>query len=96
LERVLQSYWRKGINQDINEFLAKCDICQNIFAGNKKWTHVHTQSKSSYGSLWFIKTTENGKKYILFVPNLFSKFAELIAIPDKHAETYHRISVGLR
>jgi hypothetical protein len=34
-----------------------------------------------------LKTTETVKKYIMCVNDAFSKFPELIAIPDKHTET---------
>jgi transposase InsO family protein len=34
-----------------------------------------------------LKTSESGKKYIMCITDAFSKFAELIAIPDKCAET---------
>jgi hypothetical protein len=26
-ERILQSYWWRGMDQDISEFLANCDEC---------------------------------------------------------------------
>jgi hypothetical protein len=34
-ERILQSYWWRGMDQDINEFLEKCDKCQKA----KKFKH---------------------------------------------------------
>jgi hypothetical protein len=43
-ERELHSYWRKGMVQEINEFLAKSDKCQQTKnqAQNKKYTHPST------------------------------------------------------
>jgi hypothetical protein len=34
-----------------------------------------------------LKTSESGKKFIMCFSDAFSKFAELIAIPDKRAAT---------
>ncbi len=34
-----------------------------------------------------LKTSESGKKYIMCITDAFSKFAELIALPDKQAPT---------
>jgi hypothetical protein len=91
-ERVQQSHWWKGMDQDINEFL-------------KNVINVRKQKKFKYKTknklkplplcsepnqrihldlIGPLKTTESGKKYIT---DVFSRFAELIAMPDKHAET---------
>jgi hypothetical protein len=29
-ERIMQSYWWRGMDQDINDFLSKCEKCQSI------------------------------------------------------------------
>ena len=60
--------------------------------GNHKFcvtitTVYHAQSKNTYGSVWSIKNIKIGKKYIMVVTDAFSKYVELIAIPDKQAET---------
>ena len=34
-----------------------------------------------------LKTSQSGKKYIMVVTDAFTKYVELIAIPDKTAET---------
>jgi hypothetical protein len=34
-----------------------------------------------------LKDTSSGKKFILYVTDAFSKYAELVAIPDKSATT---------
>ena len=34
-----------------------------------------------------LKTSQSGKKYIMVVTDAFTKYVELIAIPDKQAET---------
>jgi hypothetical protein len=34
-----------------------------------------------------LKTMPTGKKFILCITNAFSKYAELVAIPDKSAQT---------
>ena len=34
-----------------------------------------------------LKTSQSGKKYIIVVTDAFTKYMELIAIPDKQAET---------
>jgi hypothetical protein len=66
-ERILQSYWWRGMDQDISDFLSKCDKCQKI----KKFKHetknsliplptmFRTKPKNSHGPLW---TTLNIRK----------------------------------
>jgi hypothetical protein len=67
-ERVLQSYWWKDMDQDINKFLAKCDKCQKIQARDKKMRSFHYPKCSEpnqrihmdlFGPL---KISESGKK----------------------------------
>jgi hypothetical protein len=94
-ERILQSYWWRGMNQDINEFLEKCDKCQKT----KKFKHStenqlipllqcsEPNQRIHMDLFGPLKTSESGKKFIMCITDAFSKFAELIAIPDKCAET---------
>ncbi len=94
-ERIMQSYWWRGMDQDINDFLKKCENCQKT----KKYKHETKNELTPlpqcsepnqrvhmdlFGPL---KTSESGKKYIMCITDAFSKFAELIAIPDKQAPT---------
>jgi hypothetical protein len=40
-ERIQQSYWWREMDQDINEFLAKCDNCQKTKQKTKQETKNH-------------------------------------------------------
>ncbi len=37
-----------------------------------------------------LKTSESGKKYFMCITDAFSKFAELIALPDKQAQQWQK------
>ena len=94
-ERILKCYFWPGMDRNINDFINSCEKCQL----RKKGPHVPQALLSPlpqcsepnqrihvdlFGPL---RTSGNGKKYILCVTDAFTKYVELIAIPDKEAKT---------
>jgi hypothetical protein len=81
------------MDQDINNFLAKCEKCQKT----KKYKHEtkneltplpqcsEPNQRVHMDMFGPLKTSESGKKYIMCITDAFSTFAELIALSDKQA-----------
>jgi hypothetical protein len=80
-ERILQSYWWKGMDGDIIKFLEKCDKCQKT----KKFKHEtknkliplpqcsESNQRIHMDLFGPPKTSESGKKYIMCITDAFSK-----------------------
>jgi hypothetical protein len=93
-ERILQSYYWPGMDQDINDHLKRCQKCQvhrpshqppEFLSPLPQCTEPNQRVHADlFGPL---KTSTNGKKYILVMTDAFSKYVELVAIPDKEAFT---------
>ena len=94
-ERILQSYFWPGMDQDIQTHLKTCQKCQ------LRRTRDHTKpallsplpqctqpNQRIYADLFrFLVVSGRGKKYILCITNAFTKYVELVAIDNKEAAT---------
>jgi transposase InsO family protein len=99
-ERILESYYWPNIQKDVEEFIRKCHKCQvrepTNRARNPK-TLLQTLPQCSepnqrvhvdlFGPL---ATSGRGKKFVLTLTDAFTKYVELVALPDKSAETVAR------
>ena len=93
-ERILNCYYWPGMDKDINDFLKRCPKCQLRTKVNVSHTELQPLPQCSqpnqrihadlFGPL---KTSGSGKKYILCITDAFTKYIELVAVPDKEAET---------
>ena len=94
-ERILQSYWWPGMDKEINDHLKTCDKCQKTKKLKKQTSNeLHPLPQCTapnqrvhidlFGPL---KTSATGKKYIMVMTDAFSKLAELVALPNKEAQT---------
>ena len=93
-ERILNCYYWPGMDRDIDEFLKKCIKCQQRTKTKQGHTELQPLPQCSapnqrihadlFGPL---KTSGSGKKYILCITDAFTKYIELVALPDKEAET---------
>jgi transposase InsO family protein len=82
------------MDQDINDHLKRCQKCQvhrpshqppEFLSPLPQCTEPNQRVHADlFGPL---KTSTNGKKYILVMTDAFSKYVELVAIPDKEAFT---------
>jgi len=94
-ERIMQCYYWPCMDKDINEHLQQCHQCQmrkKITAAPKtelvplpQCTEPNQRIHADlFGPL---KTSTNNKKYILCMTDAFSKYVELIPLPNKEALT---------
>jgi hypothetical protein len=94
-ERIMNSYWWPGMDDQIEKHVAKCDKCQRTRKDKRPSTTFITplpqcsepNQRVHMDLFGPLKTTSSGKKFILCVTDAFSKYAELVAIPDKNATT---------
>ncbi len=94
-ERLLQCYYWPGIDADITAHLKTCQCCQlcqkddppppmllsTLPQPTEPNQHVHADL---FGPL---KTTNSGKKFILCITDAFTKYVELVPLPNKEANT---------
>ncbi len=93
-ERIMSSFWWPGITNDVKKFVASCKTCQlsrtpmpppgtlrPLEIADAPNMRVHAEL---FGPL---KTSGDGNKYILVITDSFTKYAELVAITNKEAET---------
>ena len=93
--RITQNYWWPQMDKDISDFIKSCDKCQ------KTRTEVHptkdlltplpicTEINQRIHADLFgdLKATDKEKKFGLSMTDSFLKLVELVAIPNKEAET---------
>jgi hypothetical protein len=93
-ERILQSYFWPGMDKDIQDHLDRCHKCQlrkkntqlpELLSPLPQCTEPNQRVHADlFGPL---KTSEKGKRYILCMTDAFTKYVELVALPDKEAVT---------
>ena len=92
--RITSSYFWPGIKPDIQKHLDSCLQCQQRKKSTAKPLPLQTLPTVDQPNFRIhidlfgpLKTSENKNKYILCITDAFTKYAEVIAIPDKTAET---------
>ena len=93
-ERLLQSYLWSGMDRDIDEHIKACHQCQIRKKGPETHSLLQPMPQTTdpnqrihadlFGPL---VTSGPNKKYILTITDAFTKYAEIVAIPDKEATT---------
>jgi len=94
-ERIMQCYYWPRMDKDINDHLQQCHRCQMRKQTNKtpqadlmplpQCTEPNQRVHADlFGPL---KTSGNNKKYILCMTDAFTKYVELVPLPDKEAVT---------
>jgi hypothetical protein len=89
-ERLIQSYWWPGMDGQINKHLRECEKCQKAKKDKRPTTNFSSSLPQCsmpnqrihmdlFGPL---KMPGSGEKYILCITDAFSKYVELVAIPD--------------
>ena len=94
-ERIIQSYWWPGMDNSINRHLKSCDRCQKTKKEKRQTTNFVSPlpqctmpSQRIHMDLFGpLKTSGSGKKYIMCITDAFSKYVELVALPNKEADT---------
>ncbi len=94
LEKIRQRYFWYAMKTDVILHVKRCDTC----AANKKPMKTPRAPMCSITTgapfdvlatdyLGPLPLTERGNRYILVLTDLFSKYVEVIAVPDQSAET---------
>jgi hypothetical protein len=94
-ERFLQCYYRPGMDADITTYLKSCHCCQirhkddrpppTLLSTLPQPTEPNQRVHADlFGPL---KTTDSGKKFILCITDAFTKYVELVPLPNKEANT---------
>ena len=96
LHRIQRVYWWPGILKDINDFLKSCDTCQRIKGPRDRKTLNYPLkplelpqrfNERVHADLMGPLLSNGSNKYLLVMSDSFTKWIELIPIPDKRAET---------
>jgi hypothetical protein len=94
-ERILQCYFWPGMDKDIIEHLKACHTCQ-VKKNNYKpppallspLPQCTAPNQRVHADLFGpLKTSGNQKKYILSITDAFTKYVELVALPNKETTT---------
>lgn len=97
-QKLLQKFYWYNAKEDVNNYIAKCDICE----ADKPLSH---KPRAPLGSLQAgapmdclatdilgpLPRTPRGNRYILVVTDHFSKWVEIFPIPSQTAETCARV-----
>ncbi|MGV0986805.1 MAG: RNase H-like domain-containing protein, partial [Limnohabitans sp.] len=94
-ERLLQSYYWPNMDADVIQHINGCQRCQSRRSDDRPQPHLLTPLPlcsepnmrvhvDLYGAL---QTSESGKKFVLVMTDAFTKYAELVAVPNKEAAT---------
>ena len=94
-ERIIQSYWWPGMDNSINRHLKSCDRFQKTKKEKRQTTNFVSPlpqctmpSQRIHMDLFGpLKTSGSGKKYIMCITDIFSKYVELVALPNIEADT---------
>ena len=93
-QRLLQSYYWVNMEKDITEHLRHCDKCQ-LTKGSKMKPELLSPlpqctepNQRVHADLFGpLKTANGDKKFILCITDAFTKYVELVVLPNKEALT---------
>ena len=94
-ERLLQSYFWPAMDKDILQLVAGCKTCQARRTDDKPKPHLlqplpqctAMNQRVHFDLFGPLKVSQHGKKFVLCITDAFTKYAEMIAIDNKEAET---------
>ena len=94
-ERILEKYYWPSMTKDIKEHIDTCTQCQ----ATKPWGRdkrvplkplpqpINPNHRIHIDLFGPLATSGSGKKYVMAITDSFTKYVELIAIPNKEART---------
>lgn len=92
-EKVSQSYYWFDLNRDVKSFVRKCDTCAADKSPPKtpRAPMGHLTSGAPWDTLALdylgpLPCTDRGNKYILVITDHFTKYVEVLAVPNQYAE----------
>jgi hypothetical protein len=92
---ICRVYWWPGLSTDVRRFVEACPTCQaakDPAKGTKVPLHPHEipdrpNCRIHMDLFGDLKTASGQKKWIMVMTDAFTKYAEIIAIPNKEATT---------
>ena len=94
LEKLLQRLFWYGVREDVYMWIIKCDVCATIKPLHKvpraplgKMQVGATLDRLSTDILGPLPVTPRGNRYILVATDHFTKWVEIMAVPDQTAVT---------
>ena len=97
-ERIMLSYWWPGIHSDVEEWIRGCERCMVV--STKQPPRAPLQSlpictgpneRIHIDLVTMLRTAASGRKNICVMTDAFTKYAEVVAIEDKEADTVARV-----
>jgi hypothetical protein len=86
-------YWWRGMQKDVQQFVSKCMACDRVRSSfNAPTPHLHPLPIMGLGYRWSLDfagplpVTSRHNRYVLVMVEHFSKWIELVALPDKYSE----------
>jgi transposase InsO family protein len=99
--KILQRYYWFELREDVNGWIARCDVCGSIKPLPKParaplgvMTVGAPMDRLSTDIMGPLPLTPRGNKYVLVVVDHFTKWVEIFAVPDQTAETCARIIIN--
>ncbi len=93
-ERLLQTYWWLAMDKDIDEHIKSCHRCQMRKKGPQTTSLLQPMPQTTEPNMRIhadlfgpLVASGRHKKYILTITDAFTKYAEIVALPDKEAAT---------
>ena len=96
-ERILRQYWWAKIREDVTKYVANCMTCQKsknphgfrkLHAPHQPLPIPDRPGVRVHADLFGpIRASESGKHYLLVITDAWSKYAEVVALTSKDAET---------
>jgi hypothetical protein len=91
---LLSSYWWQGLEKDVGKVLAKCEVCSQVKATfNVADPQLHPLPVNGMMYRWGVdlcgpfSVSSRGNEFVMVCIEHFTKQVELMALPDKSAET---------
>ncbi len=91
---VLSKYWWHGLLADAAHIINRCEHCKRVQASfTAKPPELQSIPVSSIGYRWHVDTagplttSERGHQYFMVAVEAFTKYLEVVPIPDKKAST---------
>jgi hypothetical protein len=91
--RVLQNFWFPGVCTAILKHIKHCDTCQRVKSskitklGQRNFPQETMPNRRMHLDTLGPLVADGGMKYILAMTCAFSKFTEVVALPNKEANT---------
>jgi hypothetical protein len=86
-------YWWRGMHAQVQQLVARCMVCDRVRASfNAPTPHLHPLPIMGLGYRWSVDfagplpLTVRHHRYVLVMVEHFSKWIELVALPDKGSE----------